>query len=1085
MGCLPGRMDWLRPTAVHDVAARHVTHPAAFYPSRGIPPFSQAVFDCERTHGTASTRAVPKNPQSMKKIPFLKQRFAHQAILSTALAGLVGELPAAVALRTSIGNGADTFLPNDDNRGPNTVNGASTVTNLRYNINSRSRQPLIRFDLSSLDPGSDLIGATLSLTFTRSNRARTVSIYGLRDETLDSWSEATTTYNNAPGASAAAAGNYAYDIYNATTNPTGKWQLLGTFAISNAAVPYSNTSNTTSLPLDSFLAADTNNLVSFLIISGSDSAPDWDIATKENSTNNPPILNLPNANSSDSDGDGLADDWEITNFGDLSKSGSDDSDTANGTLTGTPQPDGFTNEQEETAGSNPLNSLSTPTDIDADGLADLWEDQYFGNNDTISTPAERALQNGSGDPDNDKGTNLQEQAATTAPNDRSSFLDSDADGLNDWWEVVYFTDTVIATSSTGDNDGDTVNNTDEYLAFSNPNNVNSIPGDIDGDDVPDTWEDRYYGNNNGIVNDTAASLAELAISDGTGDPDNDGFTDLVESTATPLPSAPNNAASVPGDSDGDDLGDAWELNFFGNVTSNNGLHDPDGDLYTNEEEENNATDPTDKNSFVDSDNDFMNDRWEITSFGSLTVSDDPSEDTDNDGVFNEDEYLDGSNPNDANSVPGDTDGDGLTDTDEVTFFGDIYTYDGNDDPDRDYSTNLQEQEAGTNPNNRAISPDDDFDGLGDGWEIFSFGDLTTTEDPLDDNDLDGFNNAAEYAAATSGNDPLDTPDTDGDGLPEGYEISVWGSATTQTGANDSDSDGFSNRLEYLVGTDPDDINSIPSPTELTSQADGTLLNDALAAPTTVNSSGGGIEIRYNNASRLRLAILRFNINGLSGDLSKAMLRLNVTGAPRTRALAVYGLADGSANEGWDESTISYANAPGIRDADRGILNVFARDPQKLVRLGSFNVTQGVTGIHFSDPNTLNLTRMLEDDTDGQITLVFFEESASNESFSISSKEAATGLAPTLIAPFATLTPPSNPVITGANIDTVAGTFTLSVSGLSAGTQWHVEGSTNLGSFTAISGSTFTATGSPQDVVIPTNVTTDPKRFFRLKDGVAP
>jgi len=1006
------------------------------------------------------------------------------AVTSAAVLA-TGHLPAAVALRSSIGNGADTFLSNDSLAGPAATHGNSTVTNLRNVASARSRQTLIRFDIGTLDSSGDLNGGTLSLTFTRSNRARTVNIYGLRDESLDNWPESTTSYNNAPGALAATLGSSSYDIYNATTNPTGKWELLGTFNITNAGVPYTNTSTTTALPLDAFLNADTNGLVSFLVVSAADANADWDIASGENTNNNPPILNLPNANSSDSDGDGLADDWEITNFGNLSKSGGDDSDTADGTLTGAPQPDGFTNEQEETAGSNPLNSLSTPTDIDADGLADLWEDQYFGNNDTISTLSERALQNGSGDPDNDKGTNLQEQAASSIPNDRTSFLDSDADGLNDWWEVVYFTDTVIATSSTGDNDGDTVNNTDEYLAFSNPNDIDSIPGDIDGDDVPDIWEDRYYGNNNGIVNDTAASLAELAISDGTGDPDGDGFTDLVESTATPLPSAPNNAASVPGDSDGDDLADAWEISFFSNVTSNNGLHDPDGDLYTNEEEETNATDPTDKNSFVDSDNDFMNDRWEIASFGSLTVSDDPSEDTDNDGVFNEDEYLDGSNPNDANSVPGDIDADGLNDTDEVTFFGDIYTYDGNDDPDRDYSTNLEEQEAGTNPNNRAISPDDDFDGLGDGWEMFSFDNLTTTEDPLDDNDLDGFNNAAEYAAATSGNDALDTPDTDGDGLPEGYEISVWGSAATQTGANDSDSDGFSNRLEYLVGTDPDDNISIPSPTELTSQADGTLLNDALAAPTTVNSSGAGIEIRYNNASRLRLAILRFNINGLSGDLSKAMLRLNVTGAPRTRALPVYGLADGSVNEGWDESTISYANAPGIREADRGILNVFARDPQKLVRLGSFGVTQGVTGIHFSDPNTLNLTRMLEDDTDGQITLVFFEESASNESFSISSKEAATGLAPTLIVPFATLTPPSNPVITGTSIDTVGGTFTLSVSGLSAGTQWHVEGSTNLGSFTAISGSTFTATGSPQDVVIPTNVTNDPKRFFRLKDGVAP
>ncbi|MCU0797817.1 MAG: hypothetical protein MUF31_17990, partial [Akkermansiaceae bacterium] len=689
---------------------------------------------------------------------------------------------------------------------------------------------------------------------------------------------------------------------------------------------------------------------------------------------------------------------------------------------------------------------------------------------------------------------LQEQAATSIPNDRTSFLDADADGLNDWWEVLYFTDTNVATASTGDNDSDTISNANEYLAFSNPNNVDSIPGDIDGDDVPDTWEDRYYGNNDGIVNDTTAGLAELALTNGTGDPDNDGFTDLVESTATPIASAPNNAASVPGDSDGDSLSDTWEIGFFSDVTSNNGLHDPDGDLYTNEEEETNGTDPTDKTSFIDSDNDLMNDRWETVSFGSLTVSDDPSEDTDNDGVLNEDEYLDGSNPNDADSIPGDIDGDGLDDTNEVTFFGDIYTYDGNDDPDRDYSTNLEEQVAGTNPNNRAISPDDDADGLGDGWEIFSFGNLTTTEDPLDDNDSDTFNNAAEYAAATSGNSAIDTPDTDGDGLPEGYEVSIWGSATTQTGADDSDSDTFSNRFEYLVGTNPNNAASLPSPASLTTAlgngADTYLTNDPLSGPTVPHGAEQSFQARAFTI-RMRIAMLRFDVSTLSGNLDKTMLRLNADFiGNRTRDLAVYGLVDGDDGEDWAEATTSYSNAPGIVAANAGVINSFARDPQKLRLIGRFRVTANQTGTYLSDPNTLNLRSFIEDDSDGLITLFIHEDTLSNETFSFRTKEntAVTTdptLAPSLIIPFGTVTPPSDPVITGTLLNTGAGTITLSVSGLSTGTQWHVEASTNLGTFTAVSGSTFTATGTPQDIVVPTNTTTDPRRFFRLKDGAAP
>ncbi|MCU0797221.1 MAG: hypothetical protein MUF31_14950, partial [Akkermansiaceae bacterium] len=353
----------------------------------------------------------------MKRKPTSFHRLGKVAVASAAVVA-TGQLPAAVSLRSSIGNGADTFLSNDSLAGPAVAHGNAGVTNLRNVAGARTRQTLIRFDLSILDPGGNRNDGTLSLTFTRSNRSRTVNVYGLRDETLDNWPEATTSYSNAPGANAATLGTFSYDIYNATTNPTGKWELLGTFAITTAATPFSNTSTTAALPLNSFLNADTNNLVSFLIVSNADPNADWDIASGETTTSVPPMLNLPNANASDSDGDGLADDWEISNFGDLSKLGTDDSDTADGTLVGTPQPDGFTNEQEETAGSNPLNPLSTPTDIDADGLADLWEDQYFGNNDTISTQLERALQNGTGDPDNDKGTNLQEQAATSIPNDR-------------------------------------------------------------------------------------------------------------------------------------------------------------------------------------------------------------------------------------------------------------------------------------------------------------------------------------------------------------------------------------------------------------------------------------------------------------------------------------------------------------------------------------------------------------------------------------------------------------------------------------------------------------------------------------------
>ena len=50
-------------------------------------------------------------------------------------------------------------------------------------------------------------------------------------------------------------------------------------------------------------------------------------------------------------------------------------------------------------------------------------------------------------------------------------------------------------------------------------------------------------------------------------------------------------------------------------------------------------------------------------------------------------------------------------------------------------------------------------------------------------------------------DLLSTDDTDGDGLPDSWEMRYFGTLS-HTGAEDSDGDGFSNKQEFLAGTDP-------------------------------------------------------------------------------------------------------------------------------------------------------------------------------------------------------------------------------------------------------------------------------------------
>jgi hypothetical protein len=195
---------------------------------------------------------------------------------------------AEMIITTATGRGADGGITNDGSTGggPAVVGGAATTAAIRHYDTVRAKAMIVRFDVRAV--GGDISGATLSVTTTSTaNRARTMNIYLLNDDSLDNWDEATLSYNTAPGIIHEGETGYALNYINMDMT---KWTLIGTMPF--AAAPSLNTGS-----IDpTFIANDKNGLLTLLLFtSTSDSSQSWFVATKENTTNAWPTLTFPNA----------------------------------------------------------------------------------------------------------------------------------------------------------------------------------------------------------------------------------------------------------------------------------------------------------------------------------------------------------------------------------------------------------------------------------------------------------------------------------------------------------------------------------------------------------------------------------------------------------------------------------------------------------------------------------------------------------------------------------------------------------------------------------------------------------------------
>lgn len=345
----------------------------------------------------------------------------------------------------------------------------------------------------------------------------------------------------------------------------------------------------------------------------------------------------------DADGDRMRDDLERFYF--------------NGSLDQTPEGDfdndGFSNRRELDAGTSPADNTSKPVDAssvveliaplngqiewqgdavtlvatatDADSVIDRVEfyagGVRIGSDSTVSTGGRYSVVWSNLPSDNPALTNhvlsakvidTYGQAVDSVTKTLSVQGDADFDRMADDWENLHFTN--LDELPDGDFDSDGVRNLYEYILGFLPNDNDgdsdndSVPDVMetnDGDTMPDAWELEY------------AEWVDFEADDGNGDPDGDTIINSLEYQYGLHPGIFNANAL---DLDDDGLLDSWEQQII-----DAGLTDQDGD------------------GDVDFD-DVL-----------------PGDDFDQDGVLNEDEYKNGSDPtSSSNETSNDPDGDGLS-----------------------------------------------------------------------------------------------------------------------------------------------------------------------------------------------------------------------------------------------------------------------------------------------------------------------------------------------------------------------------------------------------------------------------------------